>query len=352
VKLVEGSKVETNQLASRERAWGYEFSDGTRLRGDICSEIWDGKSVHGGDDGNDCDYRTLKRHWTTGLTDPATMCLRNYSDIVSDVIKNSGGWFDCDVLAFLWTLPPTQRAASWQCTGDSETMLFVDVGANIGACTMQMLARQDVAQVVAFEPNPRNQFYLTSTALKNPGSSSKLALFPDALGASDAIHTMYMEPGNAGNTVLDKAVFADPNAKTSKTKTITLDEVFLKGDTAPYIHVMKMDAQGFEVKVLKGARQLLAKGVINAIHFELAPDWLFGQGTSPAELLSIFVTSGYDVYGEMAVDQSTTSPGIPLAREELVKVACTKGSYSVSTFFAVYRTNKTAGEPAEEITCN
>merc|ERR1719261_1004796 len=90
-----------------------------------------------------------------------------------------------------------------------------------------------------------------------------------------------MTPGNAGNTVLDEAIgTAITDAQKVKAQTITLDEVFTHGKQHPYIHLMKVDAQGFEVHILKGGRSLLASGAINAIKFELAPAFLLGQGRS------------------------------------------------------------------------
>ena len=32
---------------------------------------------------------------------------------------------------------------------------------------------------------------------------------------------------------------------------MTLDDVFMANDSPPYIHLMKIDAQGFETKILK-----------------------------------------------------------------------------------------------------
>jgi len=56
---------------------------------------------------------------------------------------------------------------------------------------------------------------------------------------------------------------------------------------------MKMDVQGFEVKVLKGAKQLLAAGAIGILKTEIATNWLAGQGTSAQELLQIMASNGY-----------------------------------------------------------
>jgi len=319
----------------------------------VCQEMWDGKAVYGADGDNACDSVPLAPHWSWGGGAPPNMCLRPKStDFVSDVVRNTGRWADCAALAYLWTkfsdAPSAAKGSSFApCGGEGPKKIFVDVGANIGACTMQMLARPDVAQVVSFEPNPKNLFYLTGSIFKNKGFSKRLALFPKALGQSDASHTMYMTPGNAGNTVLDAAVAANPvtDVQPIKAKTITLDEVFAEMPQTPYIHLMKIDAQGFEVQILKGGRKLLASGAVNAIHFELAPAWLLGEGTSPAELFSILEASGYNCHHSEPLEEGTAeATELPpaLSHDELVHISCSENAVAPRDFFAIYDPAKAA----------
>lgn len=324
----------------------------------VCAQMWDGKTVYGSDGEFQCDNIPLSPHWTWGGGLPPKMCLRPYSDFVSDIVKAQKRWPDCAELAFLWKkLPDASLAAASSafapCGGNGEKKLFVDVGANIGTCTMQMLSRPDVAQVVSFEPNPKNLFYLTSSVLNNPGSSSRLALFPMALGQADAAHKMFMTPGNAGNTVLDEAIAANPisDVQPVNAETTTLDEAFLDGKQRPYIHVMKVDAQGFEVHILKGGRRLLASGAINAIHFELAPAWLLGQKTSPAELFTILEANGYDVaHSSEDISEDAELPAT-LSHDDLARIACLENDVPPRDFIAIYNSSK-ALKPPSAIECS
>ena len=59
---------------------------------------------------------------------------------------------------------------------------------------------------------------------------------------------------------------------------------------------MKMDAQGFEMHVLGGARRLLQAGCIGTIRFEVADKWLEGQGTSAKQLLNTMHEHGFELY--------------------------------------------------------
>jgi len=259
----------------------------------LCNKLWDGKTVYGQDGGMQCVVTPLAPHWAWGGGAPPNMCLRPYADFMSDIVRQLKRWPDCAALAYLWTKLPDSHVAKHSspfapCGRSGVKRLFVDIGANIGSCTMQMLSRPDVAEVVAFEPDRKNLFYLTGGVLKNQGYGSKLKLFPMALGNSDGPHQMFVTAG--GKTVMHAATVANPvlPLHSVKTETSTLDEVFLAGShQAPYIHVMKIHSQGLEVKILEGGRQLLESGAINAIHFELAPMWLLSAGSTPAELFTI-----------------------------------------------------------------
>lgn len=58
---------------------------------------------------------------------------------------------------------------------------------------------------------------------------------------------------------------------------------------------MKMDVQGFETKVLRGAKKWLAKGSVASMRFEVARNWLVAQGSSWKELYNVVSDSGFVV---------------------------------------------------------
>jgi len=204
------------------------------------------------------------------------------------------------------------------------TKLFVDIGANVGSCTLQMLARPDVSTVVAFEPNPDNLFYLTNSIRKNPGFSSKISLYPLGLSDSTSMHRMYEQKGNFGNSVFDTPVTDTANDVDDKVKvqvkTRTLDDIFFAGGSPPYIHLMKIDVQGFETKVLKGGMRLLKSGAIRAIKLEVAKKWLRSQKTSALEVFNTLSASGYALLRDpsSATDLATNQ----MSRQSIQEMAC------------------------------
>jgi len=301
---------------------------GMCAQGGICEVVWDGKAPHGKDGKNVCEWKKMAPGWYLDGGKAPDLCLRSYPDAVSDHFKAQGFWHSCMDLAAAWNkLPDTSKAGQFadrldcggQCSSENGTKpgIYVDVGANIGTCVTQMLARQDVAQVVAFEPSPANLFYMTSSITKMIQGDARVAknllLYPNALGSERSMHTLSEQPGNAGNTGVNTTVMGAP-MKGVQVETITLDQVFMSGSKPPYIHLMKVDAQGYEVKILQGGKRLLASGAVNAMHIEVAPWWLAAQKTSSVEYLSLLHVSMFDL-------RPTNSPTF-LSTAELTKLAC------------------------------
>lgn len=298
-------------------------------QGGACNGAWDRKAPYGKDGNHICSWKQMTPGWYLDKGKAPKMCLREYNDAVSDYFKAQGLWHSCLDVAAAWrNLPDGSRFGKFadrlscggKCQAENGTApgIYVDVGANIGTCVMQMLARMDVAQVVAFEPSPANLFYLTSSAsarIKEGDTRARdnLILYPKALGSERSIHKLFEQPGNAGNTGVDVTVMGKEMEGVS-VETITLDEVFMSGAEPPYIHLMKVDAQGYEVKILQGAPRLLASGAINALHIEIAPWWLAAQKASVLQYVSLLHVNKYDL--------RVASSSHFLSAPELAKLAC------------------------------
>eukprot|EP01041_Mallomonas_annulata_P004626 gene4626-9186_t len=222
------------------------------------------------------------------------MCLRSYPDIVSDFILKNGIWDDCVYTLQLWN----ERA-------NSPGSIFLDVGANIGSCSL-LLAANGIP-VVAFEPLPSNLFYFSRSIQRNINSpynkvSSLITLYPYAAGKKYSELSMHVEKGNYGNAVLGKAVTDFQNAIMEETNfnitIVPLDDVLWpnRSRSPPLISIMKIDIQGYELEAFKGAKHLLAAGAIPVIQLEMAPLWLHAQGTTAGRLCEILLHYNYSLY--------------------------------------------------------
>eukprot|EP01068_Selenidium_serpulae_P016299 Selendium_serpulae@DN6284_c2_g4_i1.p1 len=231
------------------------------------------------------------------------MCLRTKRDsgpcLLSDTVRRTGKWAECAPLVKLWdTSPAAQSGAS---------PIFLDVGANLGICSLLMLKRG--AKTVAFEPQPSNLFYLTSSLLMNPDVIENVELWPLGLGDSHSQKTILNDLGNLGHSMIIDPKLGKKRLRQNKVDAGTaqiinirpLDDI-LWPDPAldpPNIPVAKLDVEGYELFVLRGAKRLLAAKAIKMIKLEFIPFFVHSAGGTAKELCEILINNGFrlDVVG-------------------------------------------------------
>jgi FkbM family methyltransferase len=95
------------------------------------------------------------------------------------------------------TFPPyywPEKRASQEAQQNDPEGIFVDVGANIGACTLLMAAYGH--KTVGFEPSSANFFYLVSSVLANPKKiRDNIVLYQMGLGKERAFANAYVANG-------------------------------------------------------------------------------------------------------------------------------------------------------------
>ena len=168
-----------------------------------------------------------------------------------------------------------------------ERPIFIDCGANIG--WYSVLAGALGAKVLAFEPMPANARLLRQNLDRNdfPGG---VRLYELALGERRGQAELHLSKNNQGDHRLHVGMATDPT-KQRQTATVTvdrLDAVLEPSLSRP--HVIKLDTQGSEVAVLRGATNawLPAPGLHDVVIFtEFWPYGLARCGSSGDELLEL-----------------------------------------------------------------
>ena len=212
-------------------------------------------------------------------------CTHPFRDIVSDAIRRSHSWGDCHILPELWKNATKQQNS-----------IYLEIGANIGACLFEMLLSTD-ATIIAFEPHPMNQFNLRSTMSRlKPEYQNRVVLVPIALGdakAKSVIHSAYNNLGNSniGIFVEDYGNQTAPNSYKFDVVVERLDTI-LNPDNI-HIPLMKLDAQGFECKIMEGMDYEIAD-TIKEVKFEYAQKWLTAQNCT--DLLQRFRDFDFELY--------------------------------------------------------
>ncbi|MBE7178463.1 MAG: FkbM family methyltransferase [Mucilaginibacter polytrichastri] len=138
---------------------------------------------------------------------------------------------------------------------------LIDVGANLGEISLESRKRYPGSVIYAIEP--------VAATFKDLGS--KVSKYPNirpqqiALGAEDHVAEILIQ---ADHTVNSLSVAAANGQATEKIVVKTLDG-FAAENALSQIDVLKIDVEGYENQVLKGAEKLLQKELIKSICIEV-----------------------------------------------------------------------------------
>eukprot|EP00892_Ulva_mutabilis_P003094 jgi/Ulvmu1/12786/UM097_0013.1 len=174
------------------------------------------------------------------------MAVEAGSDVVSATIANSGFWEVGEIHTILVAL---ERVANAFTGGPVPTLL--DIGANLG--TFSLVAAAFGYPVRAFEALPRNVQAIHQTLCWNPELRERLTLFPYGLGVDEASCAVMSTDQNIGNGNLvcsdEQLAQHQDMVRRGVAHTVRLGD-YLGTQRSD---VMKIDVEGFEPMVLRGA---------------------------------------------------------------------------------------------------
>jgi FkbM family methyltransferase len=127
--------------------------------------------------------------------------------------------------------------------------IIVDCGAHIGLFTLRCLKSLNAAFVIAIEPNPLNARLLRMNLLMN--GVDKFLLIEVAAGSSNDEIKLFL------NNLSSRSSVVRETAKYIRVKQVKLDDVIPA--LAQRIDFIKIDVEGAELEVLKGASKLIER---------------------------------------------------------------------------------------------
>jgi FkbM family methyltransferase len=170
-------------------------------------------------------------------------------DHILESIKRTGRFYESDLLEELALRLPSRPG------------VILDVGANIGNHTLYF-ARVLAQRVIAIEPHGSAAALLENNIRTN-GTSDQVVVV--RAGASDRQGRAFIVQGeqsnNLGSTRLSasKIPSPDPSHPTEDVPVLTVDDIsYLYAGSHP-IHLIKIDVEGMEAHVLKGAMRTITK---------------------------------------------------------------------------------------------
>ncbi len=201
-----------------------------------------------------------------------------------------------------------------------QSEMALDIGANIGQMTSLMRRRAGPkGRVHAFEPHPAVFAELEFNVREaSPGAGQAPAVLHNfALSEADGVADLDVGEGWEGNRGLARVVTdnASPSRRTTQIQIKRLDSV-LPADAQ--VGVCKIDVEGHELNVLKGAGRLLAERRIRDVVFE-------ELGEYPSPLHHHLLQTGFTLF---CLHVSPLRPSIsPVAGTDGPKHAAEAGNY-------------------------
>jgi FkbM family methyltransferase len=199
---------------------------------------------------------------------------------ISNRIARTGVWEPFESTMMLGLLKPLDQ--------------FIDVGANIGWYALAAAARVGAGgHVIAIEPDSDNFKLLEANVAQN--SSVSITPFRCAVGSAQGRGIMSASRTNKGDQRVRNSVDGTQPAHSADTVRIeTLDSLLERTERFDIdrLRVIKIDVQGFEADVLKGAAQLLSRLPARVLIFlEFEPSLLRDNSPSSCQDLIDLVAS-------------------------------------------------------------
>ena len=157
----------------------------------------------------------------------------------ADAMRRQGGWYERHLTTLLPRLLPADGVA-------------LDIGANAGALTLSMAHLVPNGRVIAFEAAPPNADRLESNIARAGFHNvrvERLALY-DGPGE---LSLTYVDEHTGGASVADRAA-----GGTTTIPAMALDD-WTRASSLERLDLVKIDVEGSEVRVLRGARETLER---------------------------------------------------------------------------------------------
>lgn len=167
----------------------------------------------------------------------------------------------------------------------------LDIGANIGA-TMVLLGERvgPTGQVLGFEPDPQSFQKCQEHLLIN--SQSHMEVFQLGLGNEQA--EKWLRVRVASNQGMNQVSPMGEQTDGTRIKITTLDHFFSQR-SENRIDLIKIDVEGYEAEVLRGAKATIEK-FRPRLFVEIDDLNLKDHGSAPKEIYDLLESLGYDLF--------------------------------------------------------
>ncbi|MGA3172645.1 MAG: FkbM family methyltransferase [Chthoniobacteraceae bacterium] len=205
--------------------------------------------------------------------------------------------------------PTIQIIAKWI---TPSVTCFFDIGSNYGFFSYQMLSRFKHLTVHAFEPNPK-----TFALLEEIKTTNKLDRFNiHCMGLSDVKNSLFLHLSttDSGNSTFgphpDLTLMADTPTPVNAFDCWREEAGVRLPDTPSWVG--KIDAEGYDLKVLNGMRKTLEARAFAGLAVEVCEFTLAFTGAKREDIFAFMESVGYQqIYSLEMFDKNTNAFFIP-----------------------------------------
>jgi FkbM family methyltransferase len=173
-------------------------------------------------------------------------------------------------------------------------MTFIDVGANVGLFSIAVSKKIEPDRVFAFEPSGWTCQRLIQNARLN--NLENLHVTRAALGDYKGEALLQVNAsGKDGLNTIGRPSHSDSEINSTESVPITTLDLFLRENGRAHVDVMKVDVEGAELLVFRGAEELLAKSDAPLILYESSM-LTEGFGYHPVETMWLLERHGYSFF--------------------------------------------------------
>jgi FkbM family methyltransferase len=207
-------------------------------------------------------------------------------------VKRDEIWYELDLSEYMeWVIYyglNVENRSDLYCLVKRDMVLF-DVGSNIGETLLNFAKLTgDNGKVYGFEPVPYSFNKCSNNILLNRFNNVSVS----QIALSNKEETLFFHEANNNNS---GGVFMNKNNTPGsyKVEGITLD-AYVERIGITHLDLIKVDVEGFETNVLKGASETCRKFRPN-LFVEVDDINLKNQGSSASELIALITSYGYQI---------------------------------------------------------
>ncbi len=171
----------------------------------------------------------------------------------------------------------------------SKDDVVFDVGTNIGTIANWFSNR--TKHVHGFEPHPDNLLMTQDQIVLR--QTKNITLSQLALGSEPGSLQLHVKSFHGHHSLGDTS--ASPTVEKIDVQVDTVDR-YCKTNAIDRIDFLKIDVEGFEEDVLKGATGMLAEGKVGLVLFELRQSILASLGKQGSAIFTPLLENGYSVF--------------------------------------------------------